>query len=79
MLPFLFLFAFMPFVLFVRVKSFRKKIKRFENALMTSSTLLLKKAFSKNFRITLYHWLVLIIHDENFWLLNILIDFDIDY
>ena len=38
---------------------------------MTSSTLLLKKA--------LYDCLVLIIHDENFWLLNVLIDFDINY
>ena len=42
-LPFLFLLANMHFVYFVLVKSFRKKlkIKRFEIALMTSSTLLL--------------------------------------
>ena len=39
-LPFLFLFAYIRFVLFVRVKSFRKK-KKFKTALMTSFTLLL--------------------------------------
>ena len=38
---FLFLFACMRFVLFVLAKSFCKKKKRFENALMTSFTLLL--------------------------------------
>ena len=59
-LPFLFLFACMRFVLFVifvlfvlfvlfvrfvLAKSFRKKIKRFEIALMTSFTLLLSHLF----------------------------------
>ena len=40
MLPFLFLIAYMCFVLFVRVKSFCRK-KKFKTALMTSFTLLL--------------------------------------
>ena len=45
MLPFLLLFAYMRFVLFVRVKSFRKKKikKKFKIVLMTSFTLLLSK------------------------------------
>ena len=41
MLPFLFLFACMHFVLFVRVKSSCKKIKMFKIALMISSTMIL--------------------------------------
>ena len=42
MLPFLFLFACMCFVLFVRVKSScKKKIKRFKTALIPSFTILL--------------------------------------
>ena len=41
-LPFLFLFAYMRFVLFARAKSFCKKIKKFKTALMTSLTLLLE-------------------------------------
>ena len=41
-LPFLLLFAYMRFVFFVRVKSFKKKqTKKFKTTLTTSFTLLL--------------------------------------
>ena len=41
MLPFMFLFTYMRFMLFVLAKFSRKKIKRFKIAVMTSFTLLL--------------------------------------
>ena len=48
MLLFLFLFACMRFVLFVRVKSScKKKIKKFKIAVMASSTILLKSTPKK--------------------------------
>ena len=40
-LPFLFLFAYMPFVLFCACEIFLQKKKKFQTALMTSFTLLL--------------------------------------
>ena len=51
-LHFLFLFAYVRFVLFVRVKSFsKKKIKKLKSALVTSFTLLLllfiRKTYTK--------------------------------
>ena len=47
----------MRFVLFVRVKSFRKKKKRFETAMMTSSTLLLTYRCVTNVRLWIARFL----------------------
>ena len=49
MLPFLFLFIYMRFVLFVRVKSFVKKKKKVKTAPMTSFILLLSSNNLSNF------------------------------